>query len=169
MAVFKCNFSPYLIVLLVLICTAIYAAGSSMTFTFSRDAGNNTGMAVLDCLWVTDNSTGEVSGSTDAATTEAIKGMYIVVAITDPADGDLAPDDNYDIVIKEYASTEDTKGVDVMGGALQDRDTSNTEQAIPLFGALSASRAVLDALHYEVTTAGNSNSGTIRLILSRQR
>lgn len=169
MAVFKRNFSPYLIIFLVLICTAIYAAGSSMTFTLYKDIGNNTGVSVLECLWVADDATGSVSGAPSDAIVDAITGMYIIAAITDPADGDLAPDDNYDIVIKEYASTEDTKGVDVMGGALQDRDTSNTEQAIPLFGALSASRAVLDALHYEVTTAGNSNSGTIRLILSRQR
>lgn len=49
---------------------------------------------------------------------------YIFLAETNP--GTEAPTDNYDIVLNTAT------GVDVFGGNLMNRDTTNTERAVPL-------------------------------------
>jgi len=68
------------------------------------------------------------SGGTDShAMTLPVSGRVIAVK-TNP--GTTAPTDNYDLKLL-------SDGVDIMGGALQNRDTANTEWAIPLCGSLA--------------------------------
>ncbi len=130
-------------------------AGSSMTFTYD-DLG---GIRKIIADWVSDDSTGAVSGTTKKITGTLIKG------VTDP--GATAPTDNYDINIT------DEEGVDVLAACqstLANRDTANSEQAYflvldaagtPL--AQSVHPVVCDVLTIAVTNAGNSKTGQLVL------
>lgn len=71
---------------------------------------------------------------------------YITKVVTDP--GSPAPTDDYDLTIS------DADGVDVMGGTLGNRDTANSEQALPLIGAGYGTVRVDSVL----TLAGSGNS-----------
>lgn len=168
MAFYKKKFSPPIILLMLLVFGTIYAAGSSVTETYSTIGKSSNGLTCLDWEWTSDDSTGAVASTTGTDNTAAIQGKYVVIVITDP-DGTDAPDDNYDISIQELAASGDTTGVDIMGGALQNRDTANNEQAQPLSGSIVIDRPILGALRLGVTNAGNSNKGKVRLILSNMR
>jgi len=70
------------------------------------------------------NSTGVVS----AVLSYPINGV-VIGAETDP--GATAPTDNYDLTIL------DSLNYDIMGGALVDRDTANTEKVAPILSTLA--------------------------------
>lgn len=107
---------------------AMFAA-DSFTVTAVADTDDIVGswdtrnLRVIKAAWKADGSGDKADG-----TLPSIKGK-ITKVVTDP--GSTAPADNYDITIL------DAQGVDVMGGALANRDTANSEQAIPLSGALA--------------------------------
>lgn len=93
----------------------VFAVGTS-----SCDSGNllgsyAEGRYVHTCTWTGDSATGDVPDAT------VYLSGYLVKVVTDP--GDTAPTDNYDIAING------PYGSDVMGGALANRDTVNTETA----------------------------------------
>lgn len=91
-----------------------------------------------------------------ASNTVEIIGRYCSLAVTDP--GSTAPTDNYDITI------EDEYGVDIMGGSLLNRDTANSEQAIPQVGSGLASRLCAGIWTFKLS--GNSvNSATGKCVL----
>lgn len=96
-----------------------------------------------------------MSTSGTATTTTAIKGRVIAVE-TNP--GSPAPTDNYDLTIN------DANGADIMGGALQNRDTSTTEMAIPLVGALAAPQGIPVDSVLSIVSSGNSQSGATVLL-----
>jgi len=82
---------------------------------------------------------------------------YCVKAITNP--GATAPTDNYDIALGD---PEDS-ALDALAGALQNRDTTTTEQAQPVI--TSAQTPVLLAGTYTLSVSGNAvNSATGRII-----
>ncbi|MEN6375532.1 MAG: hypothetical protein ABFD75_12260 [Smithella sp.] len=136
-------------------------AGSSVTQTYTQvySSEGPTNMSTLTLSWVSDDATGAVSATTTTAITDQIAGKYIVLVVTDP--GATAPTDDYDITIT------DANGVDVMGGALANRDTANTEQALPLMGTFGGPRPIATALTLNVTNAGNSKIGSVIIYLSR--
>jgi len=138
-----------------------FAAGSSVTQTYSPVYSSEgfTNLATLTLAWTSDDATGAVSATTSTEITNQIAGKYIVLVVTDP--GATAPTDDYDITIT------DANGVDVMGGALANRDTSNTEQILPLIGTSSGPRPVATALTLNITNAGNSKIGSVIIYLSR--
>lgn len=72
---------------------------------------------------VTFTCTGDASDGTFPDTTTKVIRGWIIIAETNP--GSTGPTDNYDIVLNT------SSGVDVMGGALANRDVSNTERATP--------------------------------------
>jgi len=78
-----------------------------------------TGFSVHEFVLTMDSG-----GATAQEWSKGLKGIVIAVD-TDP--GTTAPTDNYDMTIK------DSYGVDIMGGALANRDTANSERAWPLF------------------------------------
>lgn len=90
-----------------------------------------------------------------ATTTTAIKGRVIAVE-TNP--GTTAPSDNYDLTIN------DSNGADIMGGALTNRDTANTEMAIPLVGALAAPLGIPVDSVLSIISSGNTQSGATVLL-----
>ena len=78
---------------------------------------------------------------------------YIVRAVTNPDDSD-APTDDYDITLL------DEDGVDVMGGNLIDRDTSDSEQVTP------SSPPYIDSdLTLTVASAGDTKKGVLTLYM----
>lgn len=96
--------------------------------------------------------TSTAGGAADKATTLAYYGE--VLAMVTIPDGDAAPTDDYDITIT------DVEGYDVMQGAGADRDTANTETAVPT--ARSVAHGVLTL---NVSNAGDSKSGTVVLYI----
>jgi len=84
-------------------------------------------------------------GSLHPVDSPAVRGDVILV-VTNP--GTTAPTSNYDI------SLTDVDGVDVMGGTLANRHSSNSEQAKPLINNEACDRFVSGVLTLEV--AGNS-------------
>lgn len=128
-------------------------AGSSMTFTYDEIGG----IRKIIAAWVSDDTTGAVSGTSKKITGTLIKG------VTDP--GTAAPTDNYDITIS------DEEGVNVLAGCkddLADRDTANTEEVYFLVSDLATTDpggavhpVVCDALTIAIANAGNSKTGQV--------
>lgn len=91
-------------------------------------------------------------GAADLSTVKSYYGEVIAL-ITDP-DGTAAPTDNYDISIT------DDEGYDVMQGAGANRDTANTETAVPTAKSVAFGKLTLD-----VTNAGSAKAGTAVLYI----
>jgi hypothetical protein len=79
-----------------------------------------------------------------------IEGLILGV---DTNPGATAPTDNYDIVINN------ADGIDIMGGALANRDTSTSERAIPLQDSYAYASHVNGAL--TVVISNNSTNSAI--------
>jgi hypothetical protein len=95
--------------------------------------------------------TSDASGNADKITVEAYYGQVIAL-VTDP--GATAPTDNYDITIT------DVEGYDVMQGAGANRDTANTETAVP-----TATSVAHGTLTLNVSNAGDSKQGVAVLYI----
>jgi len=145
----------FLFVLLI-ICLAIAnlaLAAGTVTTTISR-ATNDTVKIVF--AWTADASDGSVPAT---ATTQTIDG-YVVLVITNP--GGTAPTDNYDITLT------DADSVDIMGGTLADRDTSNSEHAVPKIGAVYGGRWVSGTITLNITNNSvNSATGTVTIYVQK--
>ena len=99
--------------------------------------------------WKGDSSTGEVN----SFTTPKITG-YVFSGITNP--GSTAPTDNYGITLS------DDNGVDIFGGELLNRDTANSEQAVPKIGNAYGTRFVNSKLTFAVASQSvNSATGVL--------
>jgi hypothetical protein len=85
---------------------------------------DKTNLKVIKAAWTASSIAQKADG------TIPVPRGRLVQVVTDP--GTTPPADNYDITLTDAA------GVDVMGGALVNRDTANSEQAIPLMGSLAA-------------------------------
>lgn len=96
--------------------------------------------------------TGTAGGAADKITTKSYYGEVIAL-VTDP-DGSSAPTDNYDITIT------DSESYDVMQGAGANRDTSNTETAVP-----TAKSVAFGQLTLNVANAGNATAGVAVLYI----
>ena len=101
--------------------------------------------------WTSDTG-GAVSG-----TTWPFNGR-IERLVTNP--GAAAPTDNYDVTI------EDEDGVDVLGGVGANRDTVNSEQAVPVLGTYFHP-AHAGTIEPKVAAAGSAKTGEIIIYYSR--
>lgn len=102
------------ILLLILIIPSFAIAASSQT---QAHAVALVGLHKLEISWVA-----HTDGSYTSFSTGSVSGVILGV-LTDP--GSTAPQDNYDITLKN------SYGLDVMGGSLADRDTADTEYIQP--------------------------------------
>lgn len=102
---------------MLLIASGVFAVGT-VTQTKTKDDGK---LRIITLSWTADSA-----DATIPATTISNVDGYVYAVITNP--GSTAPTDNYDIVMT------DADGIDVMGGALLNRDTSTSEQAFPSDG-----------------------------------
>jgi len=120
-------------------------AGSSMTFTEITFAT----VKKIKAVWVSDNATGAVSGTTD----QTYSGRFIGL-ITDP--GATAPSDNYTLTIT------DSDGVDLLlGSATGNRDTADTE----FIKEADMAGVAASKLTFSISGAGNSKEGTVYLLI----
>lgn len=94
------------------------------------------------------------SATGGTVTYPTVSGYYgeVIALLTDP--GSTAPTDNYDITI------EDSDGYDVMQAAAQNRDTANTETAVP-----TAKSVAFGPLTLKVTNAGDAKVGVAVLYI----
>lgn len=94
------------------------------------------------------------SSDAGAASLVTVRGYYgqVMALLTDP--GATAPTDNYDIVIT------DPDGYDVMQGAAANRDTANTEIAVP-----TATSVAFGPLTIAITNAGDTKDGVAVLYI----
>ncbi len=95
------------------------------------------------------SGTGAEAGTASGTTSNAYDGELLGMT-TIPAGGGDAPDDNYDITLK------DTAGHDVLLGAGTDRDTANTEHV----AKASLAGVAGSKLTFAVAAAGEGNKGT---------
>jgi len=129
--------------------SAVYGAESCVQ---ALQAGGE--INVLQMTWTTDSS----GNFTATDTAYPIEG-YLMLVETDPSA--TAPTAAYDIVLNN------ANGVDVMGGALGDRSATATEMTLPLLNGSYTMLPVPGVLTMDVTNAGNSKSGVIRIYFVR--
>lgn len=123
-----------------------WAAGT-ITESYSKISSNIT-------VWTFTCTADASDGSFPAtASSRDIEG-YVIMVVTDP--GATAPTDDYDITLT------DTNDVDIMGGELANRDTANTEQAMPLVGNAYSPRWVHGILTLNISN-NSVNSAIIEV------
>ena len=130
------------------------AAGSEVTQTVSLEYQYGSVSAkVLTFAWTADDSDGSVpETAVSAANLLEIDGWFLYFAETDP--GTTAPTDDYDIILN------DANEFDIMGGALADRDETNTEGAYPI----TAAHPIDSTLTFVLTNNSvNSATGVLKL------
>jgi hypothetical protein len=103
---------------------------------------------VKQIVWSWTSTSG---GAADLITTLPYAGQ-VTACVTIPAGGGSAPTDNYDITIT------DAYGYDVLQGTGANRDTANTETAVP-----TATSIAFGTLTLNVTNAGDTKGGTVIL------
>jgi len=96
----------------------------------------------------TSNADGDVAVAVSAANMAEIQGKFLNQIITNP--GATAPADDYDLTLV------DAHALDILGGAGANRDTANSELAIP------AEYLLVDtALTFTIANAGNAKDGVV--------
>lgn len=86
----------------------------------SLDAGSVRVGETVSVAWTAD-----AAAATVPNTTMVMRG-FLVKAVTNP--GSTAPTDNYDITLGDPSDS----ALDTLAGSLANRDTTNTEQALPV-------------------------------------
>ena len=127
----------------------IPSAFGAGTITQTGPINTGVGISIITLSCTADSS----DGSYPATNLTAIYG-YIYQVVTDP--GSTAPTDDYDITLV------DTDGCDIMGGTLANRDTSNSEQAMPLVGEAYGPRFINGVLTCNISN-NSVNSATITI------
>ena len=101
--------------------------------------------------WVTDSS----GNFTATATTQEINGMVLMAEHVPSATA--IPTDQYDVVLNN------DQGIDVFGGALGNLSNTTAGETMPLLNGNYTAIPVMGTLTFDVTNAGNSKAGTIRI------
>lgn len=99
--------------------------------------------------WVSAADGTVTSAATGNLTTNAYSGEVLRL-VTVPGAAALAPDDNYNVAVKDEDNT------DVLMGGGATRDTANTEQVL----ASSLGCVANDKLYLTISGAGADNAGT---------
>ena len=140
------------IILTILFLFVASTAFGAESVTQSLQTGGEINVLVMS--WTTDSS-GDLT-ATD--TGYPIEG-YLMLVETDPS-GTAVP--------TSYAVTlTDANGLDVMGGALAGRSTTATEMTLPLLNGNYTMLPIPGKLSMDVTGAGASKSGTVRIYFVR--
>lgn len=143
---------------------AAFALGSwsSPTYAIVQDSSNFRVGRTFTITWTGDAANGTVPNYTfTSADREFMKGYYIYAVQTNPG---TAPTDNYDMTILN------ADGLDIMGTALNDRDKSNTELAIPKCDGTNYCYPLIDGGTLTLTVANNTDVSatcTLKIYLVR--
>ena len=144
------KFMLAILMVLVVVSSSVYAAES---VTQSLQAGGQ--IQVLQMVWVTDSS----GNLTATATGYPVEGFLMAVETVPSATA--APTTLYDVVLNN------AQGLDMMGGALGDRSATAAEMTLPLLNGIYTMLPEPGLLTLDVTNAGNSKSGTVRIYFVR--
>ena len=139
------------ITLILTVAFGAWAAGATVTPTYVPVP--HSSVWVLTFTWLADDGNGTVPTTIwgDGVTEQPIYG-YVVRATTNP--GTTAPQDNYDITLT------DADGIDVMGGALMNRDTVTSEHVGSLLQAGNFDWCFVDGTLTLNLSGNNVNSAT---------
>lgn len=143
------RFNLFLVIALAVLFSTGQAFAAGSVTTDSVDLPRQ-GITVCTYEW-----TAAADGSVPATAKISMVG-YVILAVTDP--GTTAPTDDYDIELT------DAYGCDVMGGELSNRDTANSEQAMPAVGSTYGPRWVSGPVTLEITN-NSVNSATGKVIV----
>ena len=130
-----------LLMVLAILALASMAFADDGTVTVKRSTVND-GMEIVTFTWIA-NTTGVVPTTSTGTTWPNIRGGCIAKVVTNP--GSTAPTDNYDITLT------DSDGVDLMGGELANRDTANSEVAVPKIDTVFGCVVVTDPFTMTIT------------------
>lgn len=141
-----------IIVLAILaLASMVFAADSVVTV---KTDNVNDGIEVVTFTWLANTTTGTVPATSTSGTwphPRRQKAGCIAKVVTNP--GSTAPTDNYDITLT------DADDVDLMGGELADRDTANSEVAVPKIDTTFGCVVVTDP--FTLNISGQSVSAAI--------
>ena len=138
----------WLLLILTLLVPNLAQAAGTVSTVKSKLAGD---VVAYTMSWTADAADGSVP-----ATASPLFNGYVFLVTTNP--GATAPTDNYDITLT------DSDGVDIAGGELLNRDTANSEQAVPKVGAVYGSRYVEDGVTLNLSgNSVNSATGTVKI------
>ena len=118
-----------------------------MAGTVSQTLIGTTKHKILQVQWLSATGGTVSAASTAENVNHTLRGMYCVLAITDPG-ATTAPTNNYDIAIN------DSFGCDVFGGALENRASGSAEQCVPTGGngdLLGPGRPIFTGLSIAIT------------------
>lgn len=150
------RFIASLLVIAFVLVPALAFAAESCTQT-AEVINAKTGLKKVTFAWVS-SATGTVTCATNSQVTAFLKGLYIVRVVTNP--GATAPTDDWDATIT------DADGVDMMGGVLANRDTTNSEEVLPYIGGLAyGPNPIPGQITLNITNAGDSKTGTVVLYM----
>jgi len=132
-------------------------AGATSSIVWNEESSD---VLKATITWLSDDASGAVTHTFDQVDKERVRGYYLFFMLTNP--GATAPTDNYDITLL------DDDSVDMAGGALADRDTSNSEAVLPLLsGGVAGDRIVNGGIAVTITSAGNAKVGVLKLWFRR--
>jgi len=146
-----------IIITLMLLAFASMAFAADSVVTVKRNSSSD-GMEVVVFTWLANTVTGTVPATSTGTTWPKSRSGCIAKVNTNP--GSTAPTDNYDITLT------DADGVDLMGGELADRDTANSEAAVPKIDTTFGCNVVTDS--FTLNISGQSVSaatGTVTIYI----
>lgn len=142
----------YVAILLVLLMAVPAFGAGSITSAVS-------GGSYIEAVWTGDNGSDAIEVADAYGVVVTQFDIYVLLVVTNP---DGSPTADYDITLV------DSSGVDIMGGELGDRHTSNSEQAMPYIGGGYGPRKVTGPL--TITVANQSEAAatiTIRIYFQK--
>jgi hypothetical protein len=140
-----------LIILMALLLIPVIAFADVGTVTVTSDLVNGGDIEIIKFAFIA-NTGGAVPATSSSTKYPGDRAGYIIKMVTDP--GATAPTDDYDITLIDA-----TTGADLMGGEGANRDTANSEEAVPKIG--NAYAANFAPVAFTMTLTGNSvNSAT---------
>ena len=141
-----------IIIVLAILVLASMAFADVGTVTVKRNTASD-GMEVVVFTWIA-NTTGVVPATSTGTTWPKDRAGCISKVVTNP--GSTAPTDNYDITLT------DADGVDLMGGELANRDTANSEVAVPKIDTVFGCNIVTDPFTMTITNQSvNAGNGKV--------
>jgi hypothetical protein len=147
-----------LIALLLIPCMAFAEGSVSVT----KDTINGGDVEIIAFAFIANAAgTATVPATSSSTVYPGDKAGYIIKVVTDP--GSPAPTDDYDVSLIDA-----TTGADLLGGEGADRDTANSEEAVPKIG--NAYAANFAPVAFTMTLTGNSVNaakGTVYVYIAK--
>jgi hypothetical protein len=150
-----------LIILIALLLIPVMAFAEG-TVTVSKSTVNGGDIEIISFAFIA-NATGTATVPATSSSTKypGDRAGYIIKVVTDP--GATAPTDNYDITLVDA-----TTGADLLGGEGANRDTANSEEAVPKIGSAYAANFAPVAFTLNLTgNSVNSATGTVYVYIAK--